>query len=269
MATTEGTAEILDMEDERAKRRAPEHALGDFETAGAYLKSMREAAGLDLDEVVEKTHIRRTHLAAIEENNSAALPARAYAIGFVRAYARFLGADPNAVIARFKEDAGYVAPAAVEAEKFDPASRRAESDNRDLSLWAVAAVVAFIIWCAFQLTRPQEASPGDAADATPSATTMTSTAIEVVEASIIKRIEPVYPHRCETGAKDVETVDVAFNITSDGRVAGERVVRSSNACFERAALNAVRRWEFAPRTVDGAARPAYDQRYRFRFDRPL
>ncbi|MFQ5564364.1 MAG: TonB family protein [Parvularculaceae bacterium] len=270
MATKDGTAEILDMADERAKRRGPELVPGDFETAGAFLRALREAAGLDLDEVVNRTHIKHGHLDAIEASNAAGLPARPYAIGFVKAYAEFLGADAVIVIRRFKEDVGYAAPAPVETEKIEAPAARTAGENHDLSLWAVAAVIAFIIWCAFQLTRPPESGPdGAAAHSGAAAIKPAADALEVVEAQILNRVDPVYPRRCEAGARDIETVDVAFTITADGRTAGERAVRASNVCFEQAALNAIKRWRFQPRTVDGAPRPAYDQRYRFRFERPL
>ncbi|HNS86093.1 MAG TPA: energy transducer TonB, partial [Parvularculaceae bacterium] len=88
------------------------------------------------------------------------------------------------------------------------------------------------------------------------------------EAAIIERIEPVYPPGCEAGAAAIETIDIAFTVTPDGAVVSERVVASSNSCFDRAALNAVKRWRFSPRTIDGAPRPAFEQQANFRFDRP-
>ncbi|MEZ5914868.1 MAG: energy transducer TonB [Parvularculaceae bacterium] len=90
----------------------------------------------------------------------------------------------------------------------------------------------------------------------------------VVEPALIERIEPVYPPGCETNAAAMETVDIAFTVTPDGLVVSERVTASSNACFDRAALNAVKRWRFSPRMVDGAPRPAFEQQANFRFERP-
>jgi TonB family protein len=57
-------------------------------------------------------------------------------------------------------------------------------------------------------------------------------------------------------------------VTPAGRVVSERVIKSSNHCFERAGLNAVKRWRFEPRTIDGAPRPAFEQQASFRFVRP-
>ena len=89
-----------------------------------------------------------------------------------------------------------------------------------------------------------------------------------MEAAILERAEPVYPPVCEASAAVAESVDVAFTITPDGAVVSERIVQSTNDCFNRAALNAVKRWRFSPRTIDGEPRPAFEQQASFRFDRP-
>jgi protein TonB len=90
----------------------------------------------------------------------------------------------------------------------------------------------------------------------------------VVEPILIDKVEPVYPTRCENSAANVELVEIAFNVTVNGVIAGERIASSSNACFNDAALNAARRWRYSPKMVNGAAKPAYDLRYTFSFQRP-
>ncbi|MHA7872578.1 MAG: TonB family protein [Hyphococcus sp.] len=269
------------MEDARARRRASELPGGEYENAGAHLRAVREASGLTIAEAAGRTHIKDSHLEAIEQLDVAALPPRPYAIGFVKTYAEFLGLDADAVVGRFKEDAGYAAPQPISVEQFEAKETEAEQGPRDLSLLAVFVILVFIIWCAWQITRPHEVRMlGDAADraASSDGPSQTSAAMRapapdaipenVVEARIIERIEPVYPRRCANDARPVETVIVTFNITADGLVADERVAEATSACFENAALNALRRWRFQPRTVNGSVRPAYDQKYSFSFQRP-
>ncbi|MEM6414056.1 MAG: TonB family protein [Pseudomonadota bacterium] len=89
-----------------------------------------------------------------------------------------------------------------------------------------------------------------------------------VEGRVVERVEAVYPLRCEAEAAENEIVEVAFTVRVDGAVVSERVVNSSNECFDRAALNALRQWRFQPRTVDGVRKPAFDQRVTFKFDSP-
>jgi protein TonB len=91
---------------------------------------------------------------------------------------------------------------------------------------------------------------------------------QMIEAKIIERVEPIYPPVCETNAAPVEVIVVGFTVTPNGNVVSERVTRSRNPCFENAALNAVRRWRFEPRTIDGVPSPAYEQRVTLEFKRP-
>lgn len=278
MTTNNGTAEIYDMEDARARRRAADLPDADFETVGAHLAAVREAAGLTLAEAADKTHIRERHLMAIETLEMESLPSRPYAIGFVRAYAEFLELDAARIVDRFKEEAGYAAPAPAPAEKFEAPEPAAPVESRDMSLLAVIAIIAFFIWCAWQIARiddierdapgasAADASTGSVAGRLPQAPAPAPA--EIIEARVIERVDPIYPRGCVAEAAPFETVVIAFNITAGGRVASERVAQSSNPCLNDAALNAVRRWRFEPRTVDGAARPVYDQKYSFSFARP-
>jgi len=75
-------------------------------SVGTILREAREARKQELRFVSEALRIRENHLAAIEEGNMESLPAPAYAAGFIRTYANYLGLDENEMIALFKEEAG-------------------------------------------------------------------------------------------------------------------------------------------------------------------
>ncbi len=77
----------------------------------------------------------------------------------------------------------------------------------------------------------------------------------VVDARLIRSIGPKYPARCEHDAGALETVSVIFDVNAAGRPTNPRVTASSDDCFEDAAVAAVTKWRFNPRTVDGAPRP--------------
>jgi flagellar biosynthesis protein FlhG len=67
----------------------------DTEITGELLKKLREARGIDLAEISQKTKVSVHHLRSIEDENWAAMPAQVYLRGFVVEFARFLRIDPN------------------------------------------------------------------------------------------------------------------------------------------------------------------------------
>ena len=69
---------------------------------GTALRAQRLKQGLDLAKVSADLRIRRPYLEALEEGREGTLPARAYAIGFVRTYATYLGMNTQEVVDRFK-----------------------------------------------------------------------------------------------------------------------------------------------------------------------
>jgi cytoskeleton protein RodZ len=75
---------------------------------GEHLQERREDLGLDLDEIGAMLRIKPSYLAALEQGRTQDLPGPTYAIGFVRAYAEFLGLDAEPVLARFKAEASGV-----------------------------------------------------------------------------------------------------------------------------------------------------------------
>lgn len=73
---------------------------------GALLREARERQGITLEQVEKVTRIRRVFLEALEEERFADLPGEAYAKGFVRNYALFLGLNPEEALAAYRATAG-------------------------------------------------------------------------------------------------------------------------------------------------------------------
>ena len=91
--------------DPKQRDRDPEMGkTGSYEGIGLKFLAARRQASLDIAHVATSLRIRQEHLAAIEDGRFSDLPAPAYAVGFVRSYAEFLGLDPTAVIQAFKDE---------------------------------------------------------------------------------------------------------------------------------------------------------------------
>jgi len=93
----------LDALDEMDEREDEEN--GDWD--GAKLRRARMRRGIELDRISDITKINGTYLRSIEANAFGELPAAVYTRGFVIAYARTVGLDPQQVgrsfLAKFEE----------------------------------------------------------------------------------------------------------------------------------------------------------------------
>lgn len=84
----------------------------EMKRVGDMLQQHRVRSGFDLAEVSGYLHIRRGYLEAIEQGRFDMLPGPAYAAGFVRAYAGFLGLDADSMVGRLRRETGALAAAA-------------------------------------------------------------------------------------------------------------------------------------------------------------
>ncbi len=79
-------------------------AAAESEGIGTLLRRRREGLGQDVAGVSRQLRIRAVYITAIEEGRLYDLPGTAYAVGFVRAYADYLGLDGNAIVGDYREE---------------------------------------------------------------------------------------------------------------------------------------------------------------------
>ncbi|HZT87331.1 MAG TPA: RodZ domain-containing protein [Stellaceae bacterium] len=75
-----------------------------YVSVGETLQERREELHLTLDDVADGLRIKSAYLAALERGRLEELPGQTYAIGFVRAYADYLGLDSEEMLSRFKAE---------------------------------------------------------------------------------------------------------------------------------------------------------------------
>jgi len=148
-------ADVVELDEERVKRGSVKD--DSFESAGVMLQAARESRKLSIEDVSEATNIREVHIEAIEAMDIAKLPVAAYTTGFVKAYAQLLELPVEALVSRFREEAGYARSSI--APQVNMPARRELAGGKELSLLAVVAILAFIIWVAWQVLR-EPASDG-------------------------------------------------------------------------------------------------------------
>lgn len=117
-------------------------------TAGMMLRTAREAQGLTLSDIAQRTRIPLRHLEAVEDSKFQALPSTTYAMGFGRAYARAVNIDETEVARALRAElaANYQRPEPLQdLEPIDV--RRGPSGG----LVAIAAAVAIVLLLAVGL----------------------------------------------------------------------------------------------------------------------
>ena len=121
-------------------------------TAGARLRAAREAAGLSLTDMAGQTKIPVRMLTLIEAGNYAALPAKAYATGFTRTYARALGLDEQEMLGEVRRELGLAEPGATRsAPTFEPGDPARVPSAR--FAWAAAALALVVLAAGLILWR--------------------------------------------------------------------------------------------------------------------
>jgi hypothetical protein len=119
------------------------------QSVGQALREARTARAIDLSEVEAATKIRLRYLRAIEDEDWAALPGSAYARGFIRTYAQFVGLDAEALVDEYRRAHESFEPEAAPAEAAFEQPAAAARRPRPGSGWAplglgVAAILALL-----------------------------------------------------------------------------------------------------------------------------
>ncbi|MGX7925140.1 helix-turn-helix domain-containing protein [Tsuneonella sp. HG094] len=117
----------------------PLHGVGDR------LRMAREKAGMTLAQLAAETRIPQRHLEFMEAGNWNALPARTYATGFARTYAKAVDLDPRETVEDVRAELAASEPGdRGRAATFEPGDP-ARIPSRGLALASLVAVVILLV----------------------------------------------------------------------------------------------------------------------------
>jgi transcriptional regulator with XRE-family HTH domain len=103
---------------------------------GSYLRNVRLERGISLEEVSYETRISLEQLLAIEQEATEYLPVQIYVTGFIKAYAKIIGADPDQALQLYKQDLRTRQPEAkIEIAREGP----------DLGFWLRLGIVLLVM----------------------------------------------------------------------------------------------------------------------------
>jgi cytoskeleton protein RodZ len=110
---------------------------------GASLREARTRRGLSLDDVTAGLRIRERYVTALEEERWELMPGEAYAKGFLRMYAEFLGLDGGLYVDEYNERVAAHQEEALAPDSLAPSKGRSRLLTRTIvGVVAVAVVVA-------------------------------------------------------------------------------------------------------------------------------
>jgi cytoskeleton protein RodZ len=138
--------------------------MGDI---GEQLRQARHEAGLSLDQISARTKIKKSFLGAIEREDFEQLPRGVFRRGFIRAYAREVCLDAEAIVqeymAEFEPSTSPSSALVLPADRVDSELPADNRRRRQLLMVTVLLLAVLALWMYFKdspdLSRMPEAGP--------------------------------------------------------------------------------------------------------------
>ena len=132
-----------------------------MESIGRYLRGERELRKFSLEEVSKFTRIKEQYLNAIEEDRYDLLPSAIYVKGYLTAYARYLGLDPNDTVLRYHrylKELTIIEEIRLEQQKPEPPRQVSFFAKRAMPYLVLAILSTMIVLTVFFVRQILQAS---------------------------------------------------------------------------------------------------------------
>lgn len=186
-----------------------------MQSVGSYLRELRVARGVSLEEVARTTRVGQPYLQALESDNFERLPAPVFTKGFIRAYCLALGEPADEALSRY---GGILTR--VSAEPPPPSSPPSGARGRGPVLVSLVLVVALGLGLFFLNLGLQGRSRGPAEAPSPTAVKEKEKELAVSQAPEPPAPREAEPARARLVARVTEPTWVRVQ-TDDGRVVQE------------------------------------------------
>lgn len=115
---------------------------------GEELKREREFREISLREISEATKINMRMLEAIEENKYEVLPGGIFNRNFIRAYAEFIGLDPEIAVRKYQVQAEQQADQKLPSNLITPIAPEStiSKQRKWIYFFVLALLVAILVW---------------------------------------------------------------------------------------------------------------------------
>lgn len=123
-----------------------------MKTAGQLLSEKRLRLELDLDQVSQKTKIKKEYLIAIEDSDFAKLPSSPVTKGFLKSYAHILHLNPDTLIAMYRRDYDEIMGEIVPHGLIEPVLKKTRRFSVSTML-TTFTILVFLAFLTIQLIR--------------------------------------------------------------------------------------------------------------------
>jgi cytoskeleton protein RodZ len=180
---------------------------------GRYLRAARTERGIGLEQVAEETRIAVSTLKAIEDEDFDRLPPDAFLRGFLRAYAKTVGADPDEAVRRCDARLRLLQPSPTAGQAIQEA-RTGLRGNLAAALMLLAGLVAAtLVGYQYWGRTPQEVSPAPPAVGADSAAAPPPAAAAPSSSEAVKRPQTPAPpkHVLTVSAQEESWIKVSID----------------------------------------------------------
>lgn len=115
-------------------------------TVGVYLKTARRQRGMSLAEIASETRVPEASLRMIEDDHLDKLPGEVFVRGFLRAYAKSVGAPEDEVLSRLERPSPSASSPFIPSAKLDLRRRRIATPALLLVLLLAAVLITLVLW---------------------------------------------------------------------------------------------------------------------------
>ena len=192
---------------------------------GETLVAARRQQGVALSDAAAETRVRESYLAALEEEDFAALGGDVYVKGFLRSYARFLRLDPEPLIATYR--AHYERPSdEVSPLAHQPVAPMPTESRPALVIGAGAVAIVIAVLALIGLVNRGGDAEEDLAGAPPpvEATTVPATEGFAPTEAPPAEAEPTEAEPTEDATEELSTDGVELTLELDGGPSWMRVI---------------------------------------------
>lgn len=191
------------------------------EPAGQQLKRAREKLNLSLADIADAQHLRVSIIQAIEDGNYDQIDSELFLKGYVRAYARQVGADADALIKSLDIELEPLRKEREKQEQEDPLvdiERRRRKKRRLAKILGIIVVLGAVALAAWKLVlepRMTDSVPGTTEQSENSGAE--NTEAENTEAESTEAESAQAENTGSPGAGEVEIASESYELTASGR----------------------------------------------------